>query len=68
MGEVGAPSCAYTGADECVLRHAVRMLDRLGDRAGASQMYDEFTRRVRQTLDVEPSPRLRCWSRRWNAS
>jgi len=44
MGEVGAPSCGYTGADECVLRHAVRMLDRLGDRAGASQMYDEFTR------------------------
>lgn len=45
----------YTGADERVLRHAVRMLDRLGDRVGALQMYDEFTRRVRQTLDVEPS-------------
>ena len=45
----------YTGADERVLRHAVRMLDRLGDRPGALQMYDEFTRRVRQALDVEPS-------------
>jgi DNA-binding SARP family transcriptional activator len=45
----------YTGADERVLRRAVRMLDRLGDRAGALHVYDEFTRRVRQTLDVEPS-------------
>ena len=45
----------YTGADGRVLRHAVRMLDRLGDRPGALQRYDEFTRRVRQALDVEPS-------------
>lgn len=45
----------YTGVDERVLRRAMRMLDRLGDRAGALRMYDEFKRRLRQTLDGDPS-------------
>lgn len=45
----------YTGTDERVLRRAVQMLDRLGDCAGALRMYEEFVRRVRETLDVEPS-------------
>lgn len=46
----------YTGADERVLRRAMRMLDRLGDRTGALQLCDEFSHRVRQTLNVELSP------------
>jgi serine/threonine-protein kinase len=45
----------YTSEDERVLRRAVRMLDRLGDRAGALRLYDDFVRRIRQTLDSEPS-------------
>lgn len=45
----------YTGADERVLRRTLRMLQRLGDQAGALSVYDEFARRLRQTLDGEPS-------------
>jgi DNA-binding SARP family transcriptional activator len=45
----------YTGDDERVLRRAMRMLDRLGDRSGALRLYDDFARRIRQTLDSEPS-------------
>jgi len=32
------------------------MLDRLGDRAGAMSLYDEFTRRLRKELEIDPSP------------
>lgn len=54
-GQWARRAVRYTGADERVLRRALRMLDRLGDRAGALDMYDNFARRLRQTLDVEPS-------------
>lgn len=45
----------YTGSDERVLRRAMRMLARLGDHAGALAIFDEFARRMRQSLDSEPS-------------
>jgi serine/threonine-protein kinase len=45
----------YTGTDERVLRRAVQMLVRIGDRAGALRLYSDFVKRVRETLDVEPS-------------
>jgi len=45
----------YTGTDERVLRRAVQMLARIGDRAGALRLYNDFVKRVRETLDVEPS-------------
>ena len=41
--------------DERVLRHALIMLDRIGDRAGAISVFDEFARRLRSELDTEPS-------------
>jgi DNA-binding SARP family transcriptional activator len=41
--------------DERVLRRAVTMLDRLGDRAGAVKLYEDFVARLRADLDVEPS-------------
>jgi DNA-binding SARP family transcriptional activator len=31
------------------------MLDRLGDRAGALSLFDEFAKRLRKELDVDPS-------------
>jgi serine/threonine-protein kinase len=31
------------------------MLERLGDRAGAIKIYDDFATRLRADLDVEPS-------------
>jgi len=42
--------------DERVLRRALAMLDRIGDRAGAVKLYEEFAARLRTDLDVEPSP------------
>lgn len=43
-------------SDERALRRALLMLDRLGDRAGALRLYEEFARRLRTELDAEPSP------------
>jgi serine/threonine-protein kinase len=41
--------------DERVLRRAMAMLDRIGDRAGAVKLYEDFAARLRADLDVEPS-------------
>lgn len=41
--------------DERVLRRALAMLDRIGDRAGAVKLYEDFAARLRTDLDVEPS-------------
>lgn len=48
-------SVRFSWSDERALRRAVAMLDRLGDRAGALRLFDEFARRLRLELDVEPS-------------
>lgn len=45
----------HAWTDERVLRRALLMLDRLGDRAGAISLYDGFARRLRLELDAEPS-------------
>jgi predicted ATPase len=41
--------------DEAQLRHLLTLLDRLGDRAGALQAYDEFARRLAQEFESEPA-------------
>ena len=41
--------------DERALRRALAMLERLGDRAGAARLYDEFATRLMAELDVHPS-------------
>ena len=46
----------YSGVDERALRRALQMLDRLGDRAGALRLYEDFARRLSGDLDIEPSP------------
>jgi DNA-binding SARP family transcriptional activator len=46
----------YSWDDERVLRRTISMLARLGDRAGALRLYDEFVARMRRELDAEPSP------------
>jgi serine/threonine-protein kinase len=48
-------SVRFSWSDERALRRAVAMLDRLGDRAGALRLYEEFVRRLRLELDTEPS-------------
>ena len=45
----------HAWTDERVLRRALAMLDRLGDRAGAVKLYEDFAARLRAELDVEPS-------------
>jgi len=41
--------------DERVLRRALLMLDRIGDRAGAINLFDGFARRLRSELQTDPS-------------
>jgi DNA-binding SARP family transcriptional activator len=45
--------------DEPALRQLVSLLDRVGDFTGAMRVYEEFTARLRQGLDVEPSAETR---------
>jgi serine/threonine-protein kinase len=44
-----------SGDDERALRRGLAMLDRMGDRAGAVALYEEFAHRVAHQLGVEPS-------------
>jgi DNA-binding SARP family transcriptional activator len=46
----------HAWTDERVLRRAVAMLERLGDRAGAVKLYEDFATRLRADLDLDPSP------------
>lgn len=45
----------YSFDDERILRRTMTMLMRLGDRAGALALYQEFARRMRTDLGAEPS-------------
>jgi len=49
-------SVRHAWHDERVLRRAISMLDRIGDRAGAIKLYDDFATRLRADLGVAPSP------------
>jgi serine/threonine-protein kinase len=42
--------------DERVVRELLQLLDRLGDRAGALQAYQEFARRLETQFGVSPAP------------
>jgi serine/threonine protein kinase/DNA-binding SARP family transcriptional activator len=45
--------------DERAFRRLLGLLDRAGDRAGALQAYDDFTRRLRAEYGAEPAPETR---------
>ena len=45
----------HAWTDERVLRRAMTMLERLGDRAGAVKLYEGFAARLRADLEIEPS-------------
>ena len=49
-------SARFSSNDERALRRAVTMLDRLGDRAGALSLFEDFAARLRLELNTEPSP------------
>lgn len=46
----------YSRDDERVLRRTITMLVRIGDRAGALSLYDEFVQRMRQEFGATPAP------------
>ena len=46
---------ALADTDERTLRQLIRLLDRLGDRAGALKTYDEFARRLAAEYETDPS-------------
>ncbi len=55
VGEFVRRAVQLSGDDEEALRRGLGVLDRLGDRAGAVALYEEFARRVARELDVELS-------------
>lgn len=48
--------------DERAAALRIGLLDRMGDRASAVRAYEELQRRLRQDLEVEPSPETRAQS------
>jgi DNA-binding SARP family transcriptional activator/tRNA A-37 threonylcarbamoyl transferase component Bud32/TolB-like protein len=46
--------------DERLLRRLIKLLDRVGDRAGAVREYELFARRLNEALELEPSPETRA--------
>ncbi len=46
--------------DEAALRRLMLVLERSGDRPGAIRVYEEFTRRMAQELELEPSAESRA--------
>jgi len=46
--------------DEASIRRLMEVLNRIGDRAGAVQAYDDFERRLARDLEVEPSAETRA--------
>ena len=45
----------FSWSDERALRRALGMLERLGDRAGAARLYEDFRSRLAADLDIAPS-------------
>lgn len=55
-GQVARRAVHFSWDDERMLRRALEMLERLGDRSGGLQLYAEFCRRLRSDFDALPAP------------
>jgi len=55
-GQWARRAAALVPNDEEMLRRLITLLDELGDRAGAMQVYEEFARRVAGDYEVKPAP------------
>jgi DNA-binding SARP family transcriptional activator len=55
-GQVARRAVHYSWDDERMLRRAIEMLERLGDRSGGLRLYAEFSRRLRADFDATPAP------------
>lgn len=49
-------AAGLTPLDEAVVRRLIALLDQLGDRAGAVEVYERFAARIADELDVKPAP------------
>jgi DNA-binding SARP family transcriptional activator len=67
-GQIARRAVQYAWDDERMLRRALEMLDRLGDRGGALRLYKEFTRRLRTEFDAEPSQETQALAVRLRAA
>jgi serine/threonine-protein kinase len=63
-GQLARRAVRLMAGNERLLRKAMEMLHRTGDRAGAVTLYDEFAKRLRQDLEVEPSDETQQLARR----
>ncbi|MEX2153112.1 MAG: BTAD domain-containing putative transcriptional regulator [Gemmatimonadaceae bacterium] len=54
--------------DGSVARRSIAFLERLGDRSAAVLAYEEYARRLRQELDLEPSLDMQQWLRDMRAA
>jgi DNA-binding SARP family transcriptional activator len=59
VGDLVRRAVHWSGDDEGALRRGLKILDGMGDRAGAAALYDEFARRVARDFDVELSTETR---------
>jgi DNA-binding SARP family transcriptional activator len=55
-GRKARQAVEFSWDDERMLRRALEMLGRLGDRSGALRLYDHFAQRMRSEYDAAPSP------------
>lgn len=54
-GKMARKVVQFDTSDERVLRRAMLLLHRIGDRAGAIRIFEDFSRRLRAELETEPS-------------
>lgn len=53
---------AFAPGNEAGVRVGMQLLERVGDRAGALQLYDALLRNLREDFDAEPAPATRALS------
>ena len=54
-GNYARKAVRYSGSNERILRRALALIARGGDRAGALRLYDDFARQLKADLDASPS-------------
>lgn len=53
-------AAGFSPDDEALICELIRLLERVGDGAGAMHLYDAFARRLKEDHDAEPAPETRA--------
>ncbi|MGH7676954.1 MAG: BTAD domain-containing putative transcriptional regulator [Gemmatimonadaceae bacterium] len=61
-------SAELSRLDESVARRSIAFLEELGDRSAAVLAYEEYARRLKQELELEPSREMQEWLRGMRAA